>query len=109
MRLRLTIGLVRDDESMYKQRLQMWREFNTCWLSVLQRQKDITQEMLDTGQQPQQPQSLMDVEFMKGMGAEVVRLCDSMEKHGLVDYEMGVWEEQIIDRECPLLIINSFF
>lgn len=99
MGLRLTIGLVRDDEPMYAQRLKMWDEFNTCWLSVLQKQREMTQEMVDTGQQPQPPQSLMDTEFMEGMGKEIVRLCDMMEKHGLVDYQMGVWEEEIITRE----------
>lgn len=95
----MTIGLVRDDESMHAQRLKMWNEFNTCWLSVLQKQKDMTQEMLDTGQRPPLPQSLMDSEFMEDMGKELVRLCDIMEKHGLVDYQMGVWEEEIISRE----------
>lgn len=100
VRLRLTLGLVRDDESMHGQRLKMWDEFNTCWLSVLQKQKEMTQDMLDTGQRPPPPQSLMDTGFMEGMGKELVRLCDIMEKHGLVDYQMGVWEEDIISREC---------
>jgi hypothetical protein len=31
------------------------------------------------------------------MGKDLVRLCDSIERHGLVDYQYGVWEEQIID------------
>lgn len=97
-RLRLTTGLVRDDESMHAQRLKMWDEFNTCWLSVLQRQKEMTVEMLATGQRPELPQSLMDYDFMESMGKELVRLCDMMEKHGLVDYQMGVWEEEIINR-----------
>lgn len=30
------------------------------------------------------------------MGKELVRLCDSIEPYGLVDYEYGVWEERII-------------
>jgi hypothetical protein len=30
------------------------------------------------------------------MGKEIVRLCDIMEKHGLVDYQIGVWEEEIV-------------
>lgn len=88
---------------MHAQRLKMWNEFNNCWLSVLQKQKDLTQEMLDTGQRPQQPQSLMDSESMEGMGKELIRLCDIMEKHGLVDYQMGVWEEEIISRKLFLL------
>lgn len=30
------------------------------------------------------------------MGKELVRLCDGIERHGLVDYQYGVWEEQIL-------------
>ncbi len=30
----------------------------------------------------------------------LVRLCDAIEKHGLVDYQYGVWEEQIIASKC---------
>ena len=33
------------------------------------------------------------------LSGELVRLCDSVEKHGLVDYQMGVAEEDIMDRE----------
>lgn len=40
----------------------------------------------------------MDVEFMRAMGDELVPLCDLIRHHGLVDYEMGVWEEWIIER-----------
>ena len=28
---------------------------------------------------------------------KVVQLADQIEKYGLVDYEMGFWEEQIVD------------
>ena len=83
---------------MHAQRLKMWDEFNTCWLSILQRQKEMVTEIIATGQRPELPQSVMDYEFMESMGKELVRLCDMMEKHGLVDYQMGVWEEEIITR-----------
>ncbi|OCK85078.1 hypothetical protein K432DRAFT_73632 [Lepidopterella palustris CBS 459.81] len=89
-------SLVRDDEAMHAERLKLWDEFNTCWLSTLQRQKEMTQEMLDSGQRPQPPQSLIEYENLEGMGKNLVRLCDIMEKHGLVDYQMGVWEEEIV-------------
>jgi len=38
-----------------------------------------------------------------------VRLCDPLERHGLVDYQMGVWEEQIVDTivECLGLIEDN--
>lgn len=92
----LTTGLVRDDETHYAQRLKLWEEFNTCWLSTLQKQKSMTQEMINTGQRPQPPQTLIDYDTLEKMGTQLVKNCDNMEKHGLVDYQMGVWEEEII-------------
>ena len=89
-------GLVRDEQDLHSDRIKLWNEFNTCWLAVLQRQKENTQEMLDTGQPPRPPQSILQEDFLERMGRELVRLCDIMERHGLVDYQMGVWEEEII-------------
>ena len=90
------IGLTKDEQPLHGERIKLWNDFNTCWLGVLQRQKDITQRMLDSGQPPPPPQSILQVEFLERMGRELVRLCDGMERHGLVDYQMGVWEEEII-------------
>jgi hypothetical protein len=92
----LTTGLVRDDETHYQQRLKLWEEFNTCWLATLQKQKAMTQEVVNTGQRPQPPKSLIDYDFLEKMGTQLVKNCDNMEKHGLVDYQMGVWEEEIV-------------
>lgn len=100
----LTTGLVRDDEAHYSQRLKLWEEFNTCWLSTLQKQKSLTQEMISTGQRPQPPQTLIEYDFLEKMGTHLVKNCDTMEKHGLVDYQMGVWEEEIIASQCPRLL-----
>ena len=63
--------------------------------------------MLRTGQRPAPPQSLIPTTFLENMGRDLVRLCDGMERHGLVDYEMGVWEEEIISR--MLLYFPLFF
>ncbi|KAF2395951.1 hypothetical protein EJ06DRAFT_484305 [Trichodelitschia bisporula] len=91
------LGLVRDEEGMHDERLKLWADFNRCWLVALQRQREMTIAMLDSGgQRPHPPESLMEAEQMETMGKELVRLCDMMEKHGLVDYQMGVWEEEII-------------
>ncbi|KAL1641835.1 hypothetical protein SLS58_005877 [Diplodia intermedia] len=89
-------ALVRDDEPMHGERLKLWEEFNTAWLSILQKQKEMVHEIAEAGQAPRPPASLMEYEFMENMGKELVGLCDSMEKHGLVDYQMGVWEEEIV-------------
>jgi hypothetical protein len=96
----LTTGLVRDDENHYSQRLVLWEEFNTCWLATLQKQKAFTQEMISTGQRPQPPKTLIEHDFIEKMGTQLVKHCDNMEKHGLVDYQMGVWEEEIIASTC---------
>ncbi|KUL81403.1 hypothetical protein ZTR_09772 [Talaromyces verruculosus] len=34
---------------------------------------------------------------MEAMGKFLIKVCDGIERHGLVDYEMGVWEEEILD------------
>lgn len=81
---------------MHADRIKLWEDFNHCWLTALQRQKELTEEMLDPGHRTHAPTSLMDYDFMETLGRELVRLCDMMEKHGLVDYQMGVWEEEII-------------
>ena len=52
--------------------------------------------MMESGQQPQRLQTLISQEGLEKMGRELVRLCDSIERHGLVDYQYGVWEEQIV-------------
>lgn len=39
----------------------------------------------------------MSLDFINKMGTNLTRLCDSVEKYGLVDYQYGVGESQIID------------
>ena len=38
---------------------------------------------------------LLRAETIQGMIDELIRLCDSIENYGLVDYDRGVWEEEI--------------
>ncbi|KAK1149886.1 hypothetical protein N8T08_003442 [Aspergillus melleus] len=80
---------------LYADRLQLWNDFNICWLAVCQKQKDLTQELLQTGRQPPRT-SLLAGEVMENLGKELISLCDRMEQHGLVDYQMGIWEEEIL-------------
>lgn len=96
----LTIGLVRDDETHYQMRLKLWEEFNNCWLGLFQKQFEFVEEMRNTGQRPQAPQSIVEYDFIEKMGNKLVKNCDNMEKHGLVDYQMGVWEEEITASAC---------
>lgn len=102
----ILIGLTKDEQQLHGERIKLWHDFNTCWLAVLQRQKDITQELLDSGQPTLQSQSILQVDFLERMGRELIRLCDGMERYGLVDYQMGVWEEEIISGNISMLHLN---
>jgi hypothetical protein len=88
-------GLTVDEVALHSDRIRLWGEFNTAWLSLFQKQKDI----LESGQRIQHSQSLMTQEFISKMAKDLIRMCDAVEKHGLVDYQYGVAEEQIIMSE----------
>lgn len=96
----LRLGLTRDDEQLHDDRVRLWDEFNRAWMTVLQRQHDLTQDMVQTGRSVHESQSVMSSQHLDMLGRELVRMCDNVEKHGLVDYQMGVAEEEIMDREC---------
>ena len=84
-------GLVQDDANLHAERIKMWNDFNNAWLGILQRQK----EMMESSLALQRGQSVISKDGLLKMGKELIRLCDSIERHGLVDYQYGVWEEQI--------------
>lgn len=87
------LGLTGDDESLLEDRLTLWQDFNHAWLSLFQKQKD----MLDAGSTPRRNRGVMTKDQLTKMGNELVRLCNGIERHGLVDYQYGVWEERIVD------------
>lgn len=77
---------------------------------MLQRQKDITQDMIDSGQPLRAGQTLLQEDTLERMAGELVRMCDGLERHGLVDYQMGVWEEEIMNSTFSLATnINHIF
>lgn len=85
-------GLIIDEVTLHADRIRLWGEFNTAWLGIFQKQKD----MLESGQRISPPQSLMSQEFINKMIKDLIRMCDSIEGHGLVDYQYGVAEERIV-------------
>lgn len=85
-------GLIVDEVALHADRIRLWGEFNNAWLGIFQKQKD----MLESGQRISPPQSLMTQEFINKMVKDLIRLCDGIENHGLVDYQLGVAEERII-------------
>ena len=90
-------GLTRDDEALHDDRIRLWDEFNRAWLTALQRQHDMTEDMYRTNQAVQEPYSLMNSQALEQLSRELIRLCDMVERFGLVDYQMGVQEEEIMD------------
>ncbi|KAK5134529.1 hypothetical protein LTR08_006446 [Meristemomyces frigidus] len=93
----LALGLTRDDDTLHDDRIRLWNEFNRAWLVTLQRQLDMTEDMIRTAQPPQEPHSIISSQALERLIRELVKLCDSVEEHGLVDYQMGVAEEEIMD------------
>ncbi|KAK5945020.1 hypothetical protein PMZ80_002223 [Knufia obscura] len=88
------LGLHHDDEESHEPRLLLWRELNHAWEALGQRQKSITENALRIRQQPL---DFLSATNIQDLIEQLIRLCDQIEKYGLVDYEMGIWEEQIVD------------
>ena len=93
----MTAGLWKDNQRLHAERVDLWNNFNNCWLALLQRQKDGTQQMLDTGRSPARSQSLLPIETLRRLGEDLIIHADELEPLGLVDYQMGVAEEAILD------------
>ncbi|KEY66191.1 hypothetical protein S7711_07648 [Stachybotrys chartarum IBT 7711] len=85
------LGLSLDDSSLHADRIKLWNDFNHAWLALGHRQR----ELMISNQPPPPSQHLMSHETLTKLGSELVHLCDGLEQHGLVDYQYGVWEEQI--------------
>lgn len=92
----LHVDVVADDTVVHNQKLGVWNEFNLCWLALLQGQKENMEQEISDNVNPATLDYLISPRFLERMGSELVRLCDNIERHGLVDYEMGVAEEEII-------------
>lgn len=98
-------GLTSDDQNLHSDRIKLWNDFNHAWLATFQGQK----ELMESGRPLGRGQTLITLDGLKKLGDELVRLCDSIERHGLVDYQYGVWEEQITESTLTTpLIVEDF-
>lgn len=66
-----------------------WEQFNICWLAFGQRILDFH------GNSKSPPDRL--IELVDSVGRCLITIGDELEQSGLVDYEMGIWEEEILD------------
>lgn len=85
------LGLHEDNPDTLQQHHNLWWNFNICWLSAFQRYIDYPINDLDTDE-------------MERMGQILIRFADHVECYGLVDYQMGIWEEEILDRETCIYL-----
>jgi hypothetical protein len=75
------------------ERLEFWRTFNLCWETLGQQQKEIIQEAKGTGRELA---DILTADMIRSLMDELVDIGDVLEPYGLVDFEMGIWEEQIV-------------
>lgn len=69
--------------------LGAWQCLNEAWLYFLCRTGE---EIKADIHHP----SITEV-HLEMLGREIIGWCDQLEKYGLVDYEMGFWEERILE------------
>ncbi|PYH63963.1 uncharacterized protein BO88DRAFT_447325 [Aspergillus vadensis CBS 113365] len=74
--------------------LQLWSKFNICCLAVWQKQKNLTQALMMVI--IPLPDPCLSISQIETFGEELIAICDRIEKHGLVDYEVRIWEEEIL-------------
>jgi hypothetical protein len=65
---------------------------NLTWLTFFQK-------IIDTLQSSDSCIDLPEADRLNRLGDDLVRICDQLEPDGLVDYEMGIWEEEILSCE----------
>ncbi|KAF7712688.1 Uncharacterized protein PECH_001665 [Penicillium ucsense] len=102
------LGLLSDNHKQHSRRLQFWNDFNICWLALCQKQKNLTQDIITTGHQASST-TLLSRDRMEEIGKDLIHFCDQLEQHGLVDYQMGIWEEEILSvlGQCLDLIVDK--
>ena len=81
-----------DQVSLHGDRIRLWGELNTAWQAIFQKQIDLINDNT-----PRNHPNLMPIELINKMATDLIRLCDTIDSHGLVDYQYGVAEEQIMD------------
>jgi hypothetical protein len=77
---------------MHADRIELWHDFNIAWEALGQKQKEITEEALRIRRQPS---DILSADTIRSLMDDLVGMCDQLDQYGLVDFEMGIWEEQI--------------
>ncbi|KAI8330222.1 hypothetical protein BC941DRAFT_456902 [Chlamydoabsidia padenii] len=90
------LGLTSDDHPYNAiDREQFWAGLNNCWLYALAQRHE-----------PSSDDEKMTVEQLCQLRERVVAWADKLERFGLVDYEMGWWEADILAAMDTILATN---
>ncbi|KAG0178394.1 hypothetical protein DFQ28_004381 [Apophysomyces sp. BC1034] len=90
------LGLTSDDHPYNAiDREQFWAGLNNCWLYALAQRHEPSSEA----------ERLTD-QHLYGLREMVVGWADKLERFGLVDYEMGWWEADILSAIDAILAMN---
>ncbi|KAB8213557.1 hypothetical protein BDV33DRAFT_184512 [Aspergillus novoparasiticus] len=96
-------GVFIDDPVLYPRQLLLWNKLNICFLAICQRQKDITEASLETN--APLSSGCLSISQIETLGDQLITLSDRIEDDGLVDYQMGFWEEEILSGKFSLTSI----
>jgi len=80
-----------------EERLEFWKHFNHCYLALLTRQLDNSRRIRQSGQPLAEGETALSKEDLENLRNELIGLDDGLQATGLIDYQMGVWEEEIVD------------
>jgi hypothetical protein len=70
------LGLHQDEQNPQFELIQVGRDFNTCWLALGQKQKDLTEEAI---RYRISDSNLLPAETIQAMVDELIKLCDLIE------------------------------
>ncbi|KAI8369667.1 hypothetical protein BD560DRAFT_330032 [Blakeslea trispora] len=90
------LGLTSDDHPYNAiDREQFWAGLNNCWLYALAQRHE-----------PSSDAERMTDQHLYSLREMVVKWADKLERYGLVDYEMGWWEADILAAIDGILAMN---
>ncbi|KAK6810755.1 hypothetical protein RU639_013529 [Aspergillus parasiticus] len=69
-----------------------WQDFNHCWLNL---GRNISKTLWQTTHLDCNAKESLE-EWLRGLADHVINVSDFLEDFGLVDYERGIWEDDIL-------------
>ncbi|KAG9288595.1 hypothetical protein G9A89_006696 [Geosiphon pyriformis] len=90
-------GLTSDEKAPYNEidREGFWQNLNNCWLYALANASGSPTKTQQ--QQIEQQQQCLGQEHLYRVRDSIVSWADLLERYGLVDYEMGFWERDLLE------------